>query len=555
MMKPCDTMKPYVFVSYKREDKEQVLEVLEKLQSKYHINIWIDTELKSKAGTEWNEEVTPILADQNCKCVLFFMSEHSMMSAPVLAELYHSQKSEKVKRNHDDKPLKIIPICLAEGLAQKGLKKWAHSFKGTDEGREKLDSSDFDVLKYVNVPTDYIEGVDKITQKHEIAIAILNEIFEGKSSITHIEADAEEIYNNLREYKDLCSSAPVDVAESTASVMSGSIVKEAVENEAEAPETDIIPDAADEITRDTTEDVATFMPEYEESDTGCMPKGSLEDESAGSQTRKKVATTTGDIRFILYGKEYTMNQSDMMLAFFAQVLNHHHDMISEIGSYKGMNCVSATDYSAKENRTEDMPTYFRTCQYFTFSNNEKLCVGTSYSLNDKLKKMAWLLAICEEDPDIFQSAQVTLPPVKSSVEKGVVTHAASSGVTFRIYGESFNLNQTDMLGVICSKMLQKHPDKLKEAADALLCIDIADYTGVPKEEKPVYFGSMNQYELGGSPVCVGGGFGMKEKLKMIAKLIQICEEDPACVKIDNYEIPDISAKHVSAKKDPINYFG
>ena len=32
----------------------------------------------------------------------------------------------------------------------------------------------------------------------------------------------------------------------------------------------------------------------------------------------------------LYGKEYELNQSDMMLTFFAHVLNKHQDIVDEL---------------------------------------------------------------------------------------------------------------------------------------------------------------------------------------------------------------------------------
>ena len=37
---------------------------------------------------------------------------------------------------------------------------------------------------------------------------------------------------------------------------------------------------------------------------------------------------------------------------------------------------------------------------------------------------------------------------------------------FSVYGNKYEQNQTDMLGTICSSVIAKHPDKLKEAADA-----------------------------------------------------------------------------------------
>ena len=166
-----------------------------------------------------------------------------------------------------------------------------------------------------------------------------------------------------------------------------------------------------------------------------------------------------------------------------------------------------------------MPTYFRSCEFFEFANGSHICVGTSYSVVDKLKKMALLLNICGESPEIFSSEQVELPAVK--VRGGSSAGGKGSGalVKFSVYGNEYAQNQTDMLGTICSSVIAKHPDKLEEAADALLCIDVKDYTDVAKEDRPVYFSLMNRYEVNGTAYSVGGSFGMKEKLKMIAKLL------------------------------------
>ena len=271
-------------------------------------------------------------------------------------------------------------------------------------------------------------------------------------------------------------------------------------------------------------------------------------------SRTRQATSTGDIRFTLYGKEYELNQSDMMLTFFAHVLNKHQDIVDELPSYNGMNCVSDVDYSLSENRKADMPTYFRSCEFFEFANGSHICVGTSYSVVDKLKKMALLLNICGESPEIFSSEQVELPAVK--VRGGSSAGGKGSGalVKFSVYGNEYAQNQTDMLGTICSSVIAKHPDKLEEAADALLCIDVKDYTDVAKEDRPVYFSLMNRYEVNGTAYSVGGSFGMKEKLKMIAKLLIMCDESKDIIDIEDYEIPDVKVKAAAGTKKKINYF-
>ena len=131
---------------------------------------------------------------------------------------------------------------------------------------------------------------------------------------------------------------------------------------------------------------------------------------------------------------------------------------------------------------------------------------------------------------------------------------SGSLVKFSVYGNKYEQNQTDMLGTICSSVIAKHPDKLEEAADALLCIDVKDYTDVAKEDRPVYFSSMNRYEVNGTAYSVGGSFGMKEKLKMIARLLIMCDESKDIIDIEDYEIPDVKVKSAAGTKKKINYF-
>ena len=243
-----------------------------------------------------------------------------------------------------------------------------------------------------------------------------------------------------------------------------------------------------------------------------------------------------------------------MLTFFAHVLNKHQDIVDELPSYNGMTCVSDVDYSLPKNRKADMPTYFRSCEFFEFANGSHICVGTSYSVVDKLKKMALLLNICGESPEIFSSEQVELPAVKVRGGSSAVGKGSGSLVKFSVYGNKYEQNQTDMLGTICSSVIAKHPDKLEEAADALLCIDVKDYTDVAKEDRPVYFSSMNRYEVNGTAYSVGGSFGMKEKLKMIARLLIMCDESKDIIDIEDYEIPDVKVKAAAGTKKKINYF-
>lgn len=48
---------------------------------------------------------------------------------------------------------------------------------------------------------------------------------------------------------------------------------------------------------------------------------------------------------------------------------------------------------------------------------------------------------------------------------------------------------------------------------------------------------------------------MKDKFKIIAKLMAICYEDANCIEIEGYDIPAPKASRTSSKKSSFDYFG
>jgi hypothetical protein len=120
-------------------------------------------------------------------------------------------------------------------------------------------------------------------------------------------------------------------------------------------------------------------------------------------------------------------------------------------------------------------------------------------------------------------------------------------MSFKVYGEAYEASQSDMLGIIFSKVIEKHSELLKEIADNCTCVDIIDYSVVDKEARPCYFkSSLNVYEINGTKYSVGGGFSLKEKLRLIGKLIDLCGETVDCVEIEGEEI--VVAKAVKTGK-------
>lgn len=565
---------PYVFVSYASKDKEKVYEFVYELR-KRGINVYIDIELQENISKNWLQNIKERLYDVDCVAMISFLSLNYFRSYACLIEQLVT-RSEDLKMEKG-KYLENFYIALDDNMST--IQKMEDAVYNNTVAKESQSMAIKMVPEEVNVLKDVMEDniavksklkkdvrstIDSLNTAHRVAISMLSYIFKESSYSIQKYGTAGDcaqlMYNNFTNDKNdkinidvleglkekYINASSFTTASSSTESQNSALISVVQDNDTNSNEiysdeinsNDIIGDEnSTSIDSVATDDFAT----------------STDNINTTDNSRTRQATSTGDIRFMLYGKEYELNQSDMMLTFFAHVLNKHQDIVDELPSYNGMNCVSDVDYSLPKNRKADMPTYFRSCEFFEFANGSHICVGTSYSVVDKLKKMALLLNICGESPEIFSSEQVELPAVKVRGGSSAVGKGSGALVKFSVYGNKYEQNQTDMLGTICSSVIAKHPDKLEEAADALLCLDVKDYTDVAKEDRPVYFSSMNKYEVNGTAYSVGGSFGMKEKLKMIARLLIMCDESKDIIDIEDYEIPDVKIKAAGAKKK-INYF-
>lgn len=560
---------PYVFVSYASKDKEKVYEFVYELR-KRGINVYIDIELQENISKNWLQNIKERLYDVDCVAMISFLSLNYFRSYACLIEQLVT-RSEDLKMEKG-RYLENFYIALDDNMST--IQKMEDAVYNNTVAKESQSMAIKMVPEEVNVLKDVMEDniavksklkkdvrstIDSLNTAHRVAISMLSYIFKESSYSIQKYGTAGDcaqlMYNNFTNDKN--DKINIDVLEELKEKYNNALSFTTATSSTESQNRALISVVQDNDTNSNEIDSNDIIGDENSTSTDSVATDdfatSTDNINTTDNSRTRQATSTGDIRFTLYGKEYELNQSDMMLTFFAHVLNKHQDIVDELPSYNGMNCVSDVDYSLPKNRKADMPTYFRSCEFFEFANGSHICVGTSYSVVDKLKKMALLLNICGESPEIFSSEQVELPAVK--VRGGSSAGGKGSGalVKFSVYGNEYAQNQTDMLGTICSSVIAKHPDKLEEAADALLCIDVKDYTDVAKEDRPVYFSLMNRYEVNGTAYSVGGSFGMKEKLKMIARLLIMCDESKDIIDIEDYEIPDVKIKAAGAKKK-INYF-
>ncbi len=523
----------YIFVSYKSDNwskvfKEKVFELRKKGLRVYCDKNFDDT------NRPWLEDMDTNL--EYSSAFLMFLSREYLQSYATLIELLTAIKYKK----------QIIPVCFEDSSRLiSSLRSDFSLIHRTVQMRQGEESRLNNILRSKKI--QYADTMQDIYYEYS------EKVKQGKLSVMDIVKIFEKIFDEIELKDNLFEKnigSLINTIEDAAQRGENTNVFEAVTEDAPR-----IPDVP--VKQKSVTEVPS--PEEPSSEEPSVEEPSVEEPSSSQPNIpvKKAFSTTGNITYTLYGETYTENQSDMMLRFFAQVLKRHQQIVNELPSYKGMNCASLTDYSTAANVTEEMPSYFRVCRYFQYANGAAICIGTSYSASDKLKKMALLLQITGEDPSVFSSEQVELPVPRSKAEKGSSARnsGSSTDMSFRVFGKKYEANQTDMLGIIFSKMIEKHSDLLETIAEECTCVDVTDYSAVDKEDRPSYFRtSFHVYEVNGVKYTVGGGFSLKEKLRMIGKLIGICSESPDSIHIEGEELVIPSVRKPGKKNRPEKSF-
>ena len=348
-IKDCDFQKPFAFVSYNSDDWANVYPMVIELQNA-GLNIWIDKALQQDIGKNWTDVILKTMKKTTCKMVLFFMSQNSMKSAAVCAELNLSS-TQRVCDSNGSKPLVIIPICIDSYFwneCKANICTWSDHIC-EKYGDNDLCKEDIDIIETA-FGKENLEGNSKIDQNSDIIGTLKNKVFDGKNMVNIAQKLAEVIETVRKNHPELIQANALANVEYERSGL-----------------TDVVGQHDAEIKKN-------------------------------EKDFKRRATVSGDITYKIYGQIFTENQSQLMFRIFEEVMKKHSEKIDKIETT--LSCVSFVNYQEKNNRLSGMKSYFRNCHTF-FCNNRTICIGASYSLSDKIKLIKKLISICNEHENIW----------------------------------------------------------------------------------------------------------------------------------------------------------
>ena len=408
---PCDTTKPYAFISYSHDyhDAQIVMNVFKQLYMK-GFNLWIDIANMPYDENAWYESAIEALRNKNCVLAFFFRSESSMLSDAVASELGTIQKINHIHR------IIAVDIWKAPQMTAENFYTYILNNGSSLEVR-----TCYRVCNYVSVSNKAIRLSEDAG----------NDIIEVVNEMGALIAEHTRLVSAP-------SASPINNAPNTTSVPA-------------------------------TPTVAEVNTVIEQTDP------SANDETAGKKHKSLGSgkSSTGDVTYSIYGEQFTENQSDMMFRVFYRVLSKHPDMIKQLYGKTAMDCLSPINYTLCEGQSR--PPYFRRCEFFEIGEGVCVgtayrIVDKMKKIARLLDYCGESPSVFQSDdvvlPTIKKPQAVVVPEPQAPT-------FSSTAESYTLYGKAYSGNQSDMMIQTLKLLMEKHFDCRYELADKLTCIKLA----------------------------------------------------------------------------------
>lgn len=188
--------KPYVFISYSKQDAALVYPVVLQLQSR-GVNLWVDKNLEGTGGQSWQANAFDVISEFECKKILFFMSRNSFLSMPCCAELLYTLNDD-IKLVHND-GIPVVPISVENEI---NLGKIIKLCETQNDYHSKIDETSYRNIIQNSLNIELKNLMSKMGNQGKILKStIINKVkecvFNNDSEITVVNTDIDAILTNI----------------------------------------------------------------------------------------------------------------------------------------------------------------------------------------------------------------------------------------------------------------------------------------------------------------------------------------------------------------------
>lgn len=541
--------KAYLFISYKSDDWEKVLEeVVYKLQKKTGLRIYYDKAFDFESNEQWLIQMQKAIMSTHCKGVICFISEAYMTSYAALMEILFSQ-TEEVKDRHDDKGLELFEVRLDLDTVN-DIKKSILKQEQKYSVPVTMKSDEWDTYKNIieevvlSEEHKFRDAAIRLKKKPEGSLRlndlaiIFDKILTGQS----IEKNDDSYFYEALEKTIRSSSCGNEVFDDELKEIIIEINNHKVIEKVENIEIEEI--VKQEINEINVLKVNTPEEKPQEVINRVENKLSseieLENEVELDWVRwnnKLPGVEDYSLNVELFGKK---EQGKIWKNIWKKVL----ELIGTEEVYKEKFFICREKIMKNEGK-DTLKTFFAgqnsngkeyTQPYDissmgitveTYWNAENMC--------KEIKKLLKLLGIDFNELKIYgklnnDSQNVEHVKIKPYENEGELT-SGSNIITFKLYGIEYTGNQSDFMYKVFESVIPKHADKIEILEKELTSFSLTDYSSVDKEERPSYFRGCATFMAGGKKLCVGASYGIGDKMKQIEKMLKICGEDETILEV------------------------
>lgn len=503
-----DSGKPYVFISYKSDDWEPVLQdVVYKLVKDYGLNVYFDGDFDDNSAC-WLQQFRINMIHPNCRGILVFLDTKYMTSYATVLELMYSQSGLCAKS------WKRLPmVCVKLGAMElSDQDSYAPTGLGISENNPNAEAEKEEFETTLNVLCERKRvgvGIPKKFKDHSQMWGCTKELcFEIAKEVLRIRGIQE------KDPKYIQSIVNTIIEECGTEVFEGGMPKVS-----ETPAPSPAPQQTPAAVMQTPDNLAPAAP--------------------ASYTPPVAEGYT----YTLFGQTYhagSREQGKLMYDTFAALVQRFPDRIPALTRRTS---VARAEDVTNANTREAKPPYFRICRSFPV-NGQNYLVGISYGFEAKLAEIRGMLKLCGVNPAEFvliqggasSTANTTPASVSSSpsaperAATGPAASPADGGTVFRytLWGTLCTADTlANLMHDVFDRIAERYPDKVpRMAADNSLSAvarrDDVDNSRLPAN-KLNYFKACRLHTVAGQEYYVSTRYGREQGIAQLEKMLRVCE--------------------------------
>ena len=507
-LRTMDEDDDYVFISYKSDDYEKVLDdIVYNACLKYGLRVYFDTAFDDDSDS-WITQYYDNMCDPHCKAFIAFIDDAYYSSYACLLEMM-SRKTAAAGGDFKDDSLFFLPINIG---SISDIQDGANTGLGT--------------RRFAN---------GKINKHAEEELTRFNEIF-SEIATDKMRKSIYKRENDTQLYEEATAESPkygkMYLTVTQCRRLMEMVIPNNNDNDGGNKEfVDVIHDKLIKAGINTVFENRMQIKSKEIETIQLQNSNSVEEIETSEITYPILEdSSTEGYQYTIFGKAYnaeTREQGKLMFDVFEALVERYPGCEEKLTQKTS---VARAEDVKNANTPEANPTYFRGCKEFVV-NGQKYLVGTSYGFKAKIAEIKGMFKICGADLSEFV---LNGEPLKSNGSKGGNSGKKVVGnddiFEYELWGITHTANKmVEMLNDVFDLIAEKYPGKIKNIAESDKITAVARKVdldqGTANVSKIKQFSNFKgkEHPVNGEVYCVNAGYNREGSIKQIERMLILCE--------------------------------